>query len=485
MVARALPLLGLLLLVGCAVPQPRGAGKLQRLVEPTTRRHYWLYLPSEYVQTDDAGRAARRWPVVVSFHGMKPADVAKSQAREWQQEADRYGYVVIAPELKAFDLFFGEFPLRHLNRAFKSDEAAVIAVLDHVFQTTQADPSNVLTTSWSSGGYMAHYMLNRYPERFTCLAVRQSNFSSEVLDPSATPRSLYRPVLIVSTQNDIAICKEESREAIQWYQRYGYKNLAWVYLNKLGHERTPDIAADFFSRVCGAKPNRPPEVLVSRQAIDGNPTGIALLRGDLGLEQPPEVAAAPVRPRPSVSSPAPAVAAATPSGPVYAPPRERAAEMRPRPTPRNAATEPRATLLAPAPSGTAQGGGPSASRLPPATGRAATGAPPGEGTAQRGARSPAAPATEPVAIRVSSAIGYEPLLLVFSADCPVDWHRTADFYWTLDGKRIGHGINGQKTITGPGDYKLELLVVTEDGGEHRAEHPIRVLRNTSASARGS
>ena len=43
-------------------------------------------------------------------------------------------------------------------------------------------------------------------------------------------------------------------------------------------------------------------------------------------------------------------------------------------------------------------------------------------------------------------------------------------------------MNGQKTISAPGDYSLELLVVTRDGREHHAAHQVRVLKNIEASA---
>ena len=86
-------------------------------------------------------------------------------------------------------------------------------------------------------------------------------------------------------------------------------------------------------------------------------------------------------------------------------------------------------------------------------------------------RSPRAP----IAIRVSSAIGTEPLLLTFSADCPADWRRSAGFLWTLDGDPICSGVNGQKTITKAGEHTLGLLVVTDGGQEHRAYRLVRVL----------
>jgi poly(3-hydroxybutyrate) depolymerase len=424
------PVTLLSLCAGCAVPQPRGAGKLERIVEPTTKRGYWLYLPKEYVAADENERHARRWPLVVTFHGMKPFDNARPQAREWQQEADRYGFVVVAPELRAFHLF-GEFPLRTVNSAFRSDELATLSILDHVLQTTDADPSNVLSTSWSSGGYMAHYMLNRHPDRFTCLAVRQSNFSHAVLSPELTKRSPYHPVLIINTQNDFGICRRESKEAVQWYETHGYENVFWFLIKDSGHERTPDLAAEFFARVAGVQPNSPPEeVLVDRQAIDGNEEGIAFLSGEMSGFQSPPAPRVVLRPPPS----------------------------RPEMPPRITGSERQGNI---------RGNG------SPALGGAAS----RERTAAVPRRNPP---RSPLKIGVSSAIGIEPLHLGFWADCPASWRETADFLWTLDGEPIGSGVNGQRTVAEAGEHKLGVLAVTVQGEEHRATRTIRVLPRLDA-----
>jgi len=427
LLAVALGLAGwLTVCTGCAVPQPRGEGRLQRIIEPTTERGYWLYLPKEYVASSDGELRARRWPLVVTFHGMKPFDNARPQAREWEQEADRYGYVVVAPELRAFHMF-GQFPLRKINAAFRSDEQATLAILDHVLRTTQADPGNVLSTSWSSGGYLAHYMLNRHPDRFTCLAVRQSNFSATVLNPEISKRSIYHPILILYTQNDFGICKRESQEAVQWYTAHGYKNKYWSVIRNEGHERTPDLAAQFFARVAGVEANSPPPDLVSRQAIDGNAEGIAFLSGEIG----------------SFASPT---------------------------TPRLAAWQAaRAGGEIPA----SDDASPDSAEVPTPPRR--TGAVP-----RRDIR------RSSLKIRVSSAIGIEPLHVAFSVECPASWHESADFLWTLNGQPIGKGVSGQKTLVTAGEHKLGVLVVTAQGEEHRATRTIRVLprlESTGSSVR--
>lgn len=424
-------LIGLTLLAvgtwtGCVVPQPRGAGRMDRFVEPTTHRTYYLYLPKTYVQMPEAERRTHTWPTVVSFHGMQPFDTASAQCREWQQEADRYGYVVVAPVLNAFSVF-GEFPLRSLNNTFRGDETAVLAILRQVFATTQASPKYVLSTSWSSGGYMAHYMLNRHPDVFSALAVRQSDFSSSVLDAGATTKSVDHPVMIQRTEHDFAICEKEAKEAIQWYERHGYKNFAWVLIRGLGHSRTPDTAAAFFAKVSGAQPNTPPTVLATRQAIDGNATGLSLLRGELGSLQPAAAAAAADNTR-------------TPT---------------PNRNPRVAATH-----------------GDDAATRDPRT----------DATPPRMAGNRAANPGPAIGINVSSAVGFEPLLLVYSADCPSDWQWTADFVWSLDGAPISRGVNGQKTLAQAGDYTLELRITTQAGVAYRTTRQIRVLKNIETRA---
>jgi poly(3-hydroxybutyrate) depolymerase len=428
----------LLLASGCTVPQPRGEGTLERLVEPTRKASYWRYLPKDYVQASETARAQRRWPVVVSFHGMKPFDTAHAQALEWEQEADRYNFVVVAPDLKAPDVL-RQFPVRKMDPSIESDERTTLAVIEHVFATTHADRGNVLATSWSSGGYIAHFMFNRHPERFTCLAVRQSNFSSQILDAYQVSRSRNYPVLILTTQNDLGNVKQETKEAIQWYDQHAYSNLAWVEMKGLGHERTPDLAAAFFAQVAGVEPNRPPVVLVNRQAIAGNPRGIAVLAGRMGplkpaqSASPPLASAVPSRTTPARSAPAG-------NWPNYESPPLLSVHSLPH---TEAAPPPQASSVARTPA-----------RLPEA---------------------PTVLPRAPVTIRVSSAIGTEPLVLAFSADCPADWQRSADFLWTLNGDPICSGVNGQKTITEPGEHTLGLLVVTPTGQESRAYRLIRVL----------
>lgn len=368
---------------------------------------------------------------------------------------------------------------------------------------------------------MAHYMLNRHPERFSCLAVRQSNFSSSILDPGMAGRSSSSPILILNTENDFAVCVAESREAREWYKKNNFRNLAWVEIRSLGHERTPDLAADFFARVAGVTPLVPPTVLATRQAINGNEEGIAFLSGKMAFNKAGSSSA--------VSTPTLALAsspeAARIAGPNPSNNGQPSAPVQTKPTPprKQPAPQPNPPVVAlsnpqqPGPAMTVRSvpqnqGQPDYSGVrqapptePRVTVKTSLGPPPGQAKndsrlsrepvpqdspqvqaqpTQRRANavpSQAVPRRDPLAIRVSSAIGIEPLHLNFSAECPPEWYNNSSFAWTIGGEAAGNGVNGQKTIAKPGEYVLSLLVTRPDGGEHRSSRTIRVIPRLNAA----
>src|SRR5262249_33787684 len=147
----------------------------------------------------------------------------RPQEREWEREADIYGYVVCAPDLETSDSFM-EYPLTKEHDYVLKDRQNVMAIMDHIFATTEADPRRVLSTSWSCGGYLAHYFANRYPNRFSCIATRLSNFSADLLIEETVP--LYKdrvPVAIFIGDGDFPACKTESEAAVAWYLARGFR----------------------------------------------------------------------------------------------------------------------------------------------------------------------------------------------------------------------------------------------------------------------
>ena len=441
-------------LAGCAVGQRPGRGQVLHLAEPRTGGWYWLYLPAGYDRETAAG-----WdcPLVMTFHGMKPFDNAHSQIREWQQEADRYGYVVCAPELVTPDVL-SPLPLQKVPGSLVIDESRILAIMDELARVTSIDPNAVLSTSWSYGGYLAHYMANRYPERFSCLAVKQSNFSEAILDPQMVPRYRDHKIGIFYTENDFKLCRTESEAAARWYHRHGF-DVKFAVFQDLGHERTPSLAASFFAQACKATPKTPPVELARLQVKDvpaGETTALAKAEPSAGLPPLHSARPAPVPGSSEVVADAPRLfderrrpagnhplrSALPDTGDRPAVPRRvrsgRTAPLRTRPvavSPTKAKATPRR-------------------KVPPVR------------DIDR---------DNPVRVRVSSTIGISPLLVSYSASLPAHLARGAFFLWTDNGEPISNGINGQKFFSEPGTHRLEVLVTTADGREFRAAQTVTVL----------
>jgi hypothetical protein len=302
------------------------------------------------------------------------------------------------------------------------------------------------------------------------------------MSSSLAPRSRTRPILIINTQNDFKICREESRSAVSWYQRNGYANTGWIYIKNLGHERTPDLAAAFFAKTAGLRPNQPSRVLASRQAIDGNAAGLEILRSSAAPT--PRAGSRSADTTLCHAPPAPKTANAGTANSNQAQSSRSRQYVASRP-PRLASTDSQSTTAA---------------TRRPVTQPPRDPAPPRRITPQYTAATRSVPQPKPepvvsvsqtsgtprlrrnpVSIRLSSAIGIEPLHLAYTAVCPSDWYRSARFEWTLDGQPISNSVNGHRTIGTPGEYRLGLRVIQPSGDEYRATRSLRVLPEIRAS----
>jgi len=426
------------------------------LAEPRTGGWYWLYLPAGYDRETAAG-----WhcPLVMTFHGMKPFDNAHSQIREWQQEADRYGYVVCAPELATPALFVGPLPpLRTAPPSLAHDERRILAIMDELARLTSIDPNAVLSTSWSYGGYLAHYMVNRHPERFSCIAVKQSNFSEALLDPQTVPRYRDCKIGIFFMENDFKDCRVESKAAAQWYHRHGF-DVKFAVFQDLGHERTPSLAASFFAQTCNATPKTPP-VELARLQVKDIPAGetIALAKAEPSAGLPPLHSARP--------APVPGSSEVVADAPRLFNDRRRRSGNHPL----------RSVLPDTGDRPAVQARARSGRTVPLRTRPVAVSPTKAKATPQR--KVPPVRDTDrdnPVRVRVSSTIGISPLLVSYSAWLAAHLGQGAFFLWTDNGEPISNGINGQKFFSEPGTHRLEVLVTAADGREFRAAQIVTVL----------
>ncbi len=470
---------------GCAVPQDPGRGKQMRLTEPRTNTSYWLYLPEEYVANEGRRADGQRWPTVVTLHGLRPYDNAVWQNKEWQEEADRYGLVVIAPDLRTCDSVTMQLPLRDPDLGYvKEDERGILAVMDEVFRRTNADPQRVLITSFSSGGYLAHFMLNRHPERFSCLAVRGSNFSDALLSTAQISKYRDTPIGIFFGQNDIRICREESMQAVEWYRRHRFPVEARI-INGLGHERRPQLAAALFARTAGLTPKTPPDlsqmVMVEVPAKDGS---IPRTPVDRRPSSPPIVASSPPRTAPPGGAPGTDILYGQPSAGTARP--LGGADLAAGGPPKQVApTISSRRPVSPLPSTSVRGATPKRPiRQPYGAGSDIELAP----RLDRRPTLPAVPTREqapmpPISANIrmnTPTVGRAPLWVNLTLELDPALRQGASVLWTNNDVPIGaNGFEVQTVLREPGDYTIAAHIVTADERRATSRIPVKVLAPAS------
>ncbi len=448
--------------LGCAVPQKPGHGMQTHETEPRTKTDYWLYLPEDYVAHNGQHPSGGRWPLVVTFHGLRPYDNDSWQNKEWQEEADRYGFIVLAPSLRTCDTLTMIPPLTNPDAPFlKKDEAAILAVMDEVFRRTNADPNRVLATGFSSGGYIAHFMLNRHPGRFSCLAVRQADFHENLVDPAQVPRYRHVKIGIFFGENDISLCREESKRAVEWYRRYGF-DVEAKYVTGLGHERTPQTAATFFAIDLGVTPKTPPPL---QMVLNDVPW-------EAGDSATPGRTVPSVRPKPLVPPTSPTARdgdANMRGDAIYRPSAGSATGGRSDPKRVPAAppalqspTQLRATLDAPAT--------PRRPIQPPYRQPYGAAISPAPRTEPRDrpvtvVRREEAPSDEiPARVHVlTDAGGHVPVSATLAVELPVELQGRVSVLWTDNGQPIGsNGLRTRALLREPGKHRIEARIVTTD-----------------------
>lgn len=116
---------------------------------------------------------APRSPLVVVLHGCTQTAEAYADNAGWLALADRFGFVVLAPEQSPAnnpDRCFNWFSPGDVRRG-GGEAASIASMTAHVIAEHDLDPERVFITGLSAGGAMAAAMLASYPDLFTAGAV--------------------------------------------------------------------------------------------------------------------------------------------------------------------------------------------------------------------------------------------------------------------------------------------------------------------------
>ncbi len=222
---------------GCAVPQPQDTPVSQELhIDPTTGREYWLYVPSTYTHKRPA-------PVIVTCHGTPPFDVFEHHIREWKMLGEENGCIVVAPSLTATDGILGDGPIVGMLDC----ERIIMSIISLLGYRYNIDKANIMITGFSGGGFPTYWVGLRHPDIFSAVVARNCNFNKGNLHGWYPPEACNTPVMVYYGENDPGTIVIQSLNAIEYLRSMNFRVESKI-IPRIGHERHPEVAMNFFRR---------------------------------------------------------------------------------------------------------------------------------------------------------------------------------------------------------------------------------------------
>lgn len=171
-------------------------------LDPALGREYLLYRPAAYDRN-------QVWPLVVACHG-GIGDSPRAQIKQWHELADKYGFLVVAPQL----LSGGK------AEKLADDERHILSVLDHARAGQSISDDRILMYGHGSGAFPAFVTALGAPDLIRTVALSEPRFRVE--DLTAMNRALdpYQPLLVRYNSRDVVLGKHV-QECVDWLRSHG------------------------------------------------------------------------------------------------------------------------------------------------------------------------------------------------------------------------------------------------------------------------
>ncbi|TDC61526.1 PHB depolymerase family esterase [Micromonospora sp. KC207] len=157
--AAVVPLLAMTVLM---TAQPAAAASLTQVTNfgnnPSNLNMY-LYVPDNV-----APKPALL--VLIHYCGGSGPTIFNGNGRDYVTAADRYGYVIVLPEVTRSSKCFDVYSPQGLRRGGGSDSDGIISMVNYARQRHDVDPARVYVSGFSSGAMMTNVMAAQYPDVF-------------------------------------------------------------------------------------------------------------------------------------------------------------------------------------------------------------------------------------------------------------------------------------------------------------------------------
>jgi acetylxylan esterase len=129
---------------------------------PTNMKMYW------YVPNTVAPRPGLL--VLMHFCTGSASAVYNDLGRDFVAAADRYGFIIVLPEVGRDGRCFDVSSPQALRRNGGSDNTGIMSMVSYVRQRYTVDPERIAVAGFSSGAMMTNVMAAQYPDVFTAAA---------------------------------------------------------------------------------------------------------------------------------------------------------------------------------------------------------------------------------------------------------------------------------------------------------------------------
>lgn len=194
---------GLLMTTGCA--SLTGADMpdtVMNLHDPNLGREYLLYRPVTYSRE-------QVWPLVIACHG-STGDSPAAQIKLWRALADKYGFLVAAPQLMG----------KGAPDKVADDERHILSVLGHVRAGQSVSDDRILMYGQGANAYTALAAAVGRPDDFRAIALSEPRFQVEELIMMNRPLDPYQPLYIRYKISDLVVGKQV-QTSVDWLRSNG------------------------------------------------------------------------------------------------------------------------------------------------------------------------------------------------------------------------------------------------------------------------
>lgn len=198
----------------------RFQGRITRKIELRSL----VYLPKDYPNT-----SGRRWPLLCFLHGAGErgnhlALVAKHGPPKLAAQKMEFPFILISPQCPSGQIW---------------DDAALLALLDHVIARFRVDARRVYLTGLSMGGYGTWSLGLKYPERFAAIVpvCGGGNYADLLLANPNQSRALRSlGVWAFHGAKDTVVPPAESKAMVAALKKAGCRDVTLTIYPRAGHD---------------------------------------------------------------------------------------------------------------------------------------------------------------------------------------------------------------------------------------------------------